>query len=1220
MFSRSSHCVQEIKRGLGYLAFAVTVSFIAAAPAAAYSEAQFRAVTTENEAQINEIREQEINQIKVVMGRRFSESRRPDILLRLAELYIERYRFFFFKENEIHQAQLKSGLRPKRVDHTRSRAALKSAENACLSILKSKVPFAKMDQVYYFLAYNAQELGKQNEALRYFETIVKRYPRSQYAAETYRNLGEAEFGKKNYKKSVQYYEKAVRYTELESYPRTLYKLAWSYFKTRDKTRALAAMKQVVARSQEDDKFIALKEEALNDLVMFYAEAGRAKEAHEYFSQVKGGPELYVKALNRLATLYGTQGRHEMSLYINEELIRIYQDDRPDLVFEALGKNVEIYKKQGKTSKEQTALERLVAHIEKNGDAVSKSEDALATTIRVRGYLRSRASEVHKIARNKKSKEHYAQAASLYGLFIKAFGRVAESEKEKNDLNQVRIYRADCLLAASREDAALEELEIALNETGESKLKREAGATALNLLLKRLDRGKSDSESEKRFERLAESFEDKFPKDPLVSEIRYKRARLAARKSGSEGLSSDARDALNELIEKYPNRPESLLAAQDLVDDLRKRKEDDEASELAGKLLANSALMATDQKRELKKYLEAIVARRRFERVQNLEGNQNHESAAREYESLATQNKNNSEVYFKSLNNAAINYEKAGLSAEARRVFLKLHREFNKSNVGRTGLKRLGDTLLYEAKLSEAGAAYRELSEINSFTASEQASFGELAATIYWDLKDHGNSYILMQKLQRDHCSGKVNPSMAAKCRNWEFMQGELLLDAGKHQDALSQFRKIADSKARFGSRRAESAYRAAMIYERFAERSKSNAMLEKAAGIATGGKEPWQARERNYAARSAFQLIEPVFGTFDSIKLELPEAKLKANTKRKLSELERLVVRYNQIVARGDGEWGMAALERLGRAFYDFSRELDQAPVPTTLTPDQQTQYRREIQSIAGPMAQKARESFVQAHALGVRLKIVTETFDRVRVTLGYFAPTKTPPAQYFRSDTSSESYLGLQFLGREIEDFGARLKANAKDASAWIAFGLKAMNDGHTRLAHAFFEQAVSLAGKSHQTAAIGWNNLAVFAAVNNELAQAQAAFEKAVDLADLNETIQLNFGKFLIYYGQYARGGALLNKLKARLGDTFSEEAEIARLVAQLGQGELRAAKIALEKKSAKSSDSPTLWYNWSVASILSGDTDDQNDGRELLKERRNQLPKDLQWIADGLIGYRK
>ena len=94
---------QSVVKTLLILTFSTLGFPLVTTMANAYSVGEFDAVETSEEKNLNEIRDQEINQLKIVLGRRDSQNRRPDLMLRIAELYMEKYRHYFFKENEIYQ-------------------------------------------------------------------------------------------------------------------------------------------------------------------------------------------------------------------------------------------------------------------------------------------------------------------------------------------------------------------------------------------------------------------------------------------------------------------------------------------------------------------------------------------------------------------------------------------------------------------------------------------------------------------------------------------------------------------------------------------------------------------------------------------------------------------------------------------------------------------------------------------------------------------------------------------------------------------------------------------------------------------------------------------------------------------------------------------------------------------------------------------------------------
>lgn len=1177
----------------------------------AYSTQQFATVTSEEEEQINRVRDQEISQLKIVLGRRFAERRRPDILLRLAELYIEKYRFYFLKESEIYQAQYKQGLKPKKVDHTRSRAYLKSATNSCLAILQSKVQFNKMDQVYYFLGYNHEEMEKRAEAAKYFELVVRRHPNSPYAPEAYRNLAEFAFSRNKFKDAVAYYEKAASYTKVPSYPRTLYKLAWAYFKTRRRAEALATMKKVVDLTGSDEKFVGVKEEALNDLVAFFAEAGRSKEASEYFAGIPGGPEIYVRALNRLSSAYERRGEFRTALGVNNSLISEYGSKRPDLVHEVLGRNVELYRKLNDDEGEEKALGKLVQYFLDHKSDIARGEDAEATIVRAKSYLRGRATEFHKEAQKKKKPALYSQAADLYGLYIKGFLAGASGDKERRELSEIRVYRSDSLLAANRENEAIPELEQALKSDGDAKHRRTAGTTLLSLLIKRVDaaraKGKDLAAAERQFLDAADVFERSFPDDKLVAELRYKRARLAAAKSGPEGLNSDAREALSELIEKFPNRPEAADAAHELVADAVKRKELDDATELSNKFLANPTLLKADKKGELAKYLRSVISHQSFAAAQEIEKDNDFLKAAAEYERLASASTANSEVVYKSLNNAAVNYEKAGKREEAVRVFTQLMNKFGSNAAPRSELKRLASNYLVESRFRESAALYTKLSTYSGYSPDERFSFMRTAFWLNWGLGDLGSAFLLGHRGLRELCEGGKRPYSEDRCHDLALDVAKLLIEAKRFPEATSHLKQYLSKKSA-SVRAAEANFILAQIYQnQLQDGRKAGTYYEEASRSVTRSKKGSSVRERNFAAHAAFILVESHFAKFNALKLELPEAKLKANTKAKLGQLESLVSRYMNVVGYGDGEWGIAALERLYDTFSGFSAELEAAPVPSQLDAAAKQQYQRGLKGVSQPMAMRAVEFLKQGYQKGLQLEVTTPTFVALTQRLAKRSAREYPPAHYamaVSSGGSSRSVLklaGASFDGDHDDwrkQLAAKLTQNPKSSDAWVEFGNLEALSGHYKIARLLYEQALALNPKN----AAALSNLSVVLFFEQRTIEASQGLEKAAELAEFNKDIRLNLAKTLLAFHHFSRAVPHLRQLHSRFPD--DQEVTEALAVGLLGSGQASQAGALLNQLDAKGSKRFSLWYNWAIWALLGGDKDAREDAIDLLKDRRDEL----------------
>lgn len=1141
----------------------------------AYSEEQIQQVTTDQERQVILIRNQEIQQLRLVLGRRYTESRRPDLLLRLAELYIERYRFFFFKENEIHQRALQQGTRSSKVNHNRSRQELKIANEICLAILKSRVPFERLDQVYYFLGYNAQEMNDLKAANQYFKTVITRFPSSPSTPEAYRNLAENAFQSQKYTEAVAYYEKAARYTELPSYPRTLYKLAWAYFRTRKKSQALNSMKRVIATASQNEKFGGVREEALNDIVMMFAEAGEFEEARSFFSKIEGGAEFYVTALKKLAVSYKRQGKYKLAEQVKSGLVQEYGDKRPDLIFEMLAENLENARLQKNEKQESHALEKILRFHAEHRETIERSEKAKEIVERVQVYVRGKASEIHKKAQKsstQQKKKLYVDAARFYALFLQHFSHL----KKPEEISQIRIYRADCLLASDQENQAIGELEKTLREEGNQKYRYEAGTTLLNLLIKKLDaaRGQKQHASpamEKKFIELANLFESVFPKDPLIPELRFKKTKLGYAEEDNHRI-------LKKYIDDYPQRKESLEAAQELVSEALKRKQTQEATELAKEFLANDKLMQTDSKGELKQYLTAIVQRQSFANIQDLEKDQNYLEAARRFESLSKNAGGDREVEQKAQYNAAINYEKAGDGASAVRLLLTLLKQKNSpySKNANEDLKRMASQFLWKGSYEEAIRVYESLHQQGIEGSNASQSYLRTAFYIAVGIEKPEEAQRLLQKISNVDLS---------------FEYGALLVKKNELEKALLQYRNLA---SRSTDRKAEALFWVADLYHRLHEPKKARSYLEQTADLAQKNKKGISPKDRNFIARASFQLIQPTYDKFNEINLQLPEKVLQERTKQKLGMLESLVSRYVNVVNIGDGEWGIAAFERIASLFMNFADALEQVPIPEEYQGDRRTAYRKGIEQVTSPMRAKALDYLKQGRQTGFKLWVTSPTFIALSRKLGENAFKQYPLAHY---TMQSE---GLKLTGEVESDTASwrknlaqRLSQNPKQADLWVALGNLEARAGRYRLAKLFYEQALSLNSKNPQALC----NLSILHLMERHPLEATQGFLKAIQIAEFSKEIRFNFAKTLLAYHHF---DAALDHLKPLAG-RYPEELEIqkALFAALVGDNQLGAAMELGDRLNAKNSEDYNLAYNWSVAQLIKGSEREQDQAVSTLED---------------------
>jgi hypothetical protein len=121
-----------------------------------------------------------------------------------------------------------------------------------------------------------------------------------------------------------------------------------------------------------------------------------------------------------------------------------------------------------------------------------------------------------------------------------------------------------------------------------------------------------------------------------------------------------------------------------------------------------------------------------------------------------------------------------------------------------------------------------------------------------------------------------------------------------------------------------------------------------------------------------FLALEPLWREYVAINLKdtkhvLPDLK----TKFKL--IKTVEDAYTEVVATHSGEWGIAALTRVGLAYEDFARDLLDSPDPKGLNDDQLQMYRAELENKAFPLEDKSVEHLEAALAKSTELHIYSD-------------------------------------------------------------------------------------------------------------------------------------------------------------------------------------------------------------------------------------------------------
>lgn len=255
-----------------------------------------------------------------------SGSRNPELMLRMAELLLEKARLI--KEQENTKFLKLSPNDRKKVNRGRffskSRAYFQQAQKTCEYIIKRFKNFDEKGDVYYIMAYNAKEFQQEGKAKRYFDLAVKNSrPGTMTRTRSEIALAEIYYNDNNYARAIPLYERALLSSKDKErwWTKDAYNLAWSYFRQQDYDKAINLLERVEKLSA-NKKFIDMRDSVERDKAYFYTEAGRTDEAVALFKR-EGGD--ISKNLLRVGKNLVNQGKFAAAAKSFEEALKNTSD-------------------------------------------------------------------------------------------------------------------------------------------------------------------------------------------------------------------------------------------------------------------------------------------------------------------------------------------------------------------------------------------------------------------------------------------------------------------------------------------------------------------------------------------------------------------------------------------------------------------------------------------------------------------------------------------------------------------------------------------------------------------------------------------------------------------------------------------------------------------------------------------------------------------------------
>jgi tetratricopeptide (TPR) repeat protein len=1012
---------------------------------------QQETVSEEYQRLAEEKRFESISRLKALLRDSPEGDRKAEMMLRLADLYFEQGQLLYFQALEKHQKYFDDCFNT--VENTddcipdpdQSDAYGWYAKSVKLyeAILRGYPRYAKADQATYFLGTTHLERQERERGLAAFKKLVKLYPSSSWVPDAYILIGEYYFDNNDAFPALRAYLKASAYTEHPRYGFAMYKLGWSYYNVEEYGKAIDTMKRVVAYSMEqsgsDQSKVRLEEEALKDLVRFFADAGEMDEAYEYFTKL-GKKELIRSMLQRLANIYMDQGKFADSVETYRRLINEApnHEDNPGYQEDIIS----AYRKMGQKDKVLAEIRRLrsdygetSAWWRANGSNPDAQSDA-ATTIEK--ALRRVATDFNKEARDL-AKSRHPRAKAAFDIAVEAYEVYLEDYTDHPKAYAVHYDFAELLYKLKRHGEAYREYVKVVDMDPKGKHSRfcaESAIFAAEQMVKKEGGGQLEikgvkitkdtppkplTDWEQNLISSCGRYADLYEGDKKVETAIYKSAFLLY----SRYHFTDAADQFRKVIARWPNSSNAEFSAELILDALKIKEEWVSLRDTSKSFWQQEDLGG----KKFKGRMYDIYSRSSFTVIEeDFKASPDFSKTADAFVAFYEEFPEFDKVAF-ALNNAAAYYYKADRVADSMRI-----RHILIDN------EQFGDkTKFYYGQIGALGYDYERLADF------ERAAF-------YYDKlielypeerkkvdksKDEGKDEKLAAMDQQARDALMTSAVFHNALGDW---QGAVT----RYQDFVSRFaddERILETRLTIANiyEEQEDWVKAAKAFGSFFQIDHKDAdiqytffaRLHQGRALFELGKKT-EARKlyttsvalfkklteqgtppgahTEFAAEMMFQLTEPSAVTFlaqeikgkykddggkkgralkDRIKAD---DKLTAdNLKGKTKGILELQGSYGEIIQTQAGEWGLAAIVALGKAYENMADSLEASPCPFYLTDDQCEIYSMRLDDQAYPQLEKAVQAYQLALEKSFELNLYNENTAYATRRLGELRPADFP-------------------------------------------------------------------------------------------------------------------------------------------------------------------------------------------------------------------------------------
>ncbi len=1000
---------------------------------------------------------------------------RAEFLFNLAEMYWDKSRYYeqvsFQTQDECFRLEDQKKASEVKRCKTRQSDQLKESKRwreesvrLYVEIIRNFPEFKNLDEVYFYLAANLMEVGKREQALEFFRRLINDYPKSKYVPNVLLAFGDYYFDKDDMQSALKAYKRVEKYKKSPVYPYARYKSAWCHFNLDRKDKSLDIFIDVLklGKKSKSSSAAALVKQTRKDIVLTYSFVGAPDKAIRFFQRVAPDREDWLSMGERLAILYGDNGKFSESTNLYRDLITINKKSVKtiDYQYEIVRNTTTINSYGEEAVKELMRLMKLVQVADggKQFDDRDKPEmEYPAKKAKVEALVRTWAITYHREAQKTKNPGLYAMAYFLYREYLNTFNA---GQEEYN----MTFFYGELLYKLQKWDEAAQAYEKALALQPKGKFTNEAVHALVLSYFKIVNTseeqanlqkdseallsddecvdgkdkdGKKCKEKEvpipqpkpipdlhKRLISACQKYIELNPKGDRIVDVRYTMARTYY----DFNHLPEAQAGFKDIAYKHPEHRLAVIAANLHLDSINLTKDYDklhaEVLEYLEKQPIKDEAFIAD--------LQALNSSIRYKKCNVLDEKESWKDAAACWVAFF-RDFPESELIDKALYNAALDFERMKELGKAIQVRIFLLRERPNSPLAPKSLYNIGGNYHALAVYSEAAKFYELYAQ--TYPKMENAEVALANASTFRQGLGELDKAVKNYETYLDQY-GKRDIEKSAEVY---YQIATIYEQQGKKKDAYDQYQSYI---RKFGKKGPMDRYLEAHIkiatyfWDRRGKANRKDALkwckktLKEYNKLGKADQEALTTG-RDAAAQARFLMGEEVFFEMTKIKIDSPNEKtLKKRLKKKMEVAQEAKSIFESVILFGRPDWAIAALYRIGAGFSDLAENVRKSPPPKRLTYDQKEIYRGILEDQASQIEDLAVDAYKRALDIAKDKSWFNEYSKKAEIELAQLRPKEYRKPSELRAEPNhfNAGFTRVEFI-MQAEDEDRLTDLNVGDA-----------------------------------------------------------------------------------------------------------------------------------------------------------------------------------------------